>query len=364
MRISPPDMGAGRRTRRTTQRVTMNEVAAAAGVSPSTVSLYFRRPDAVSPDRTERVRIAIEQLGYVPNLAAGSLAAAGSRTVGVNIPSIINSFFAETYNTLQSLFQGAEHQTLLGVSDFNPEQEERLIRALLAWSPAAMVVIGFEHTAQARRLLLSCGVPVVEMWDTPQAGVQAIDMSVGFSHQEVGRLQTRHLYDQGCRQVAYIGAAVEQDTRVRSRGAGYAQEASRCGRHPPVAVTTPDPATPPTGCRLFSEVLNSHPDIDGIVCSNDMLALGILFEAQRRNIRVPEDLSVVGFGDLSFSGSSLPPLTTVRPPQTEIGGYVARQIMERLRGGDISSPHVELRCELVMRGSTRGLDSAQSSSGC
>lgn len=331
----------------------MSDVADAAGVSASTVSLYLRRPEAVSPELAERVARTIEQMGYVPNLVAGSLAAARSRTIGVILPSILNSFFAETYNTLQGLFRHAQYQTLLGVSEFSEDEEETLIRAFLAWSPAAMVVTGFHHTERTRAMLSSCGVPVVEMWDMPSEDKPAVAMSVGFSHFEVGRMQTSHLYDQGSRKVAYIGAALRQDMRVRSRTDGYEDEVRRRGLHEPIAFTVPDAASTGVGRWLIDEILTVHPDIDGVVCSNDALALGVLFEATRRSLRVPEDLAVVGFGDLPFSDSCPPPLTTVRPPQREIGRLTATQILASLSGTKIPPIHYNLGCELVVRGSTR-----------
>ena len=348
-----PSRTPRKRSRRATQRLTMTDVASAAGVSPSTVSLYLRRPEAVSAELAARVRTVIDELGYVPNLVAGSLAAAKSRTVGVILPSITNSFYAETYNTLQQAFQAAHYQTLLGVSEFDPEREEELIRAMLAWSPAAMVVTGLHHTDRTRAMLGSCGVPVVETWDIPSAQSPAVDMSVGFSHFEVGRRQTSHLYDQGSRKVAYIGAAVHQDMRVRSRTDGYEDEVRRRGLHEPIAFTAPDTASTPVGIWLIDEVLTTHPDIDGVVCSNDALALGVLFEANRKGLRVPDDLAVVGFGDLTFSASCIPPLTTVRPPQREIGELAAGLILARL--GDDKAPATQrnLECELVVRDSTR-----------
>lgn len=347
-----------KRARRATQRVTMIDVATAAGVSASTVSLYLRRPEAVSPHLAARVRSVIDDLGYVPNLVAGSLAAAQSRTVAVILPSILNSFYAETFNTLQSLFQGSRYQTLLGVTEFSPDAEEELIRAFLAWAPAAVVMTGFDHTERTRAMLRGAGVPVVEMWDMPSMPEDAVDLSVGFSHFEVGRRQTSHLYDQGSRKVAYIGAAVHQDLRVRSRTDGYEDEVRRRGLHAPIAFTAPDSASTPVGIWLIDEVLALHPDIDGVVCSNDTLALGVLFEAKRRGLRVPEDLAVIGFGDLNFAQVALPPLTTVRPPQREIGRLAAVQILARLGGARIPPSHFSLDCELVVRDSTRPVVSA------
>lgn len=346
-------IASSRRSRRATQRLTMSDVANAAKVSPSTVSLYLRKPDAVSQELAERVQKVIDELGYVPNLMAGSLASARSRIIGVIIPSIVNSFYAETYNTLQNVFHASHYQTFLGVSDFLPEREEDLIRAFLASLPAAMVVTGLTHTDRAYTMLKAAGIPVVEMWDMPTEELHAVDMSVGFSHFEVGRRQAAHLYEQGSRKVAYIGAAIHQDLRVRSRATGYEEEVLRRGLHAPIAFTAPDTASTPVGIWLIDEVLSGHPDIDGVVCSNDALALGVLFEAQRRGLKVPDDLAVIGFGDLTFSNSCQPPLTTIRPPQRQIGRISAAQIIARLDGKDIPASHTELECELIVRGSTR-----------
>lgn len=344
---------ATRRTRRATHRLTMSDVASAAKVSPSTVSLYLRKPEAVSQELAERVQKVIDDLGYVPNLMAGSLASARSRIIGVIIPSIVNSFYAETYNTLQNVFHASQYQTFLGVSDFQQEREEDIIRAFLASLPAAMVVTGLTHTDRARTMLKAAGIPVVEMWDIPTEDLHAVDMSVGFSHFEVGRRQASYLYDQGSKKVAYIGAAIHQDLRVRSRSDGYEEEVQRRGLHEPIAFTAPDTASTPVGIWLIDEVLSVHPDIDGVVCSNDALALGVLFEAQRRGLKVPEDLSVIGFGDLTFSNSCQPPLTTIRPPQRQIGRIAAAQIIARLDEKEIPATHTELDCELVVRGSTK-----------
>jgi LacI family gluconate utilization system Gnt-I transcriptional repressor len=129
----------------------------------------------------------------------------------------------------------------------------------------------------------------------------------------------------------------------------------RRGLHDPIDFTVPDAATTEVGRWLIDEILARHPDIDGVVCSNDALALGVLFEVTRRDLRVPDDLAVVGFGDLPFSNSCPPPLTTVRPPQREIGRLSATQILAALDGVRVTPKHHNLDCELVIRGSTRPL---------
>lgn len=326
-----PDSAAGaeagprvRRQRRKMQRVTMMDVARRAGVSSSTVSLYLRKPDAVSPAASQEIAQAIDDLGYVPNLVAGGLAAAGSRVVSVIVPSIRNAFFAETVASLQTELAAEGLQVMLGHSEYSEGDEEALIRTALAWAPAAIVLTGLNHSKGARKLLSGGGVPVVEMWEL---GAQApIDMAVGFSHAAVGATAARHFAQQGFTNLAFLGARLAQDRRAAARAEGFVTEALRLGLPEPQILNHPAPATAEAGAQLLGRAQASPAEFQAVACSNDLIALGVLFECQRRGIAVPGDLAVMGFGDLSFSSTSNPPLTTIRPSGDLIGREVARLI--------------------------------------
>ena len=142
-----------RRTRRKMPGATMAEVAIAAGVSPSTVSLYLRKPSAVSGRAGLAIAGAIGRLGYVPNPVAGGLASAGSKVVSIIVPSVRNAFFAETVSTMQRLLSDAGLQTLVGHAEYSERQEELLVRTALAWAPAGIVLTGLAHSAATRQLL-------------------------------------------------------------------------------------------------------------------------------------------------------------------------------------------------------------------
>lgn len=336
------------RARRGAQRATMTDVAAAAAVSPSTVSLYLRKPAAVSPPLGRRIQHVIDRTGYVPNIVAGGLAAAKTRVVGVIVPSLLNAFFAGTLETLEAALGRSGHQLLLGNSHYSDEREEALVRAFLAWSPAAMVLTGVKHTRNTVRMLLNADVPVVEMWELAEA---PLDLVVGFSHHDIGRAMTRHLQARGCRTVAFIGARMTEDRRADARRNGYAAAVRDAGRHEPIVVDVPEPAQAPVGARALAEVLATHPEIDGLCCSNDTLALGALAECERRGIAVPGDLAVIGFGDLDFASQCIPPLTTVRPPRADIGRVCAELLAVRLAGGEPAQRVHDLGFELIVRAS-------------
>jgi LacI family transcriptional regulator, gluconate utilization system Gnt-I transcriptional repressor len=343
---------AGRRSRqrRKMQRVTMDEVARLADVSPSTVSLYLRKPDAVAAETGKRIANAVETLHYVPSFVAGGLAAASSKVAGVIVPSVRNAFFADTVANLQDALAAEGLQLLLGHSEYSLAQEEALVRATLSWSPAAIVLAGLEHNRATRQLLIGAQVPVIEIWEL---GERPIDMAVGFSHREVGRVAARHLQARGCKHIAFLGARMDQDGRARQRAEGYARVVAAHGAEPRV-LDQPGTASPEAGAILLGRALDQHPGIDAVVCSNDLIALGVLFECQRRGIAVPDQLAVIGFGDLPFAAHCIPPLTSVRPPGGAIGRRVAELILRHLHDGSIPEHEriVDTGFDLIPRAST------------
>ncbi|MCB8819691.1 LacI family DNA-binding transcriptional regulator [Microvirga rosea] len=324
------DLGKDRvpRKRRKMQRITMADVAKLAKVSPSTVSLYLRKPDAVSPAAGREIARAIDHLGYVPNLVAGGLAAASSRVVSIIVPSIRNAFFAETVSALQAELTSEGLQVLLGHTEYDKEQEEALVRTALSWAPAAIVLTGLSHSRDTRKLLKAGGIPVLEMWEL---GGDPLDMAVGFLHPRVGASAAEHLLSKRRRNLAFLGARMQEDHRAAQRAEGF-EEACRKGQAASWSVINhPGAATVEAGAILLNRSLQQNPQLDGIACSNDWIALGILFECQRLGVAIPDAISVVGFGDLDFSASCIPSLTTIRPSGDLIGKEAARLILSRIR---------------------------------
>ncbi len=327
----------------------MSEVARLAEVSASTVSLYLRKPAAVAQGTGKRIAHAIEALRYVPNLMAGGLAAASSRVVSVIVPSVRNAFFAETVANLQEALAAHGLQMLLGHSEYSPQQEEILVRTTLSWSPAAIVLTGLEHSRATRQALLGAHAPVIEIWEL---GERPIDMAVGFSHRDVGSATTRYLQKQGCRKIAFLGARMEQDSRARQRASGYASVVAEQGAAPQI-LDHPGPASPEAGGLLLNRVLQQAEGVDAVICSNDLVALGVLFECQRRGLVVPDRLSVAGFGDLPFAAQCVPPLTTIRPEGGLIGRRVADLILRHVRDGAVPQKDkiIDTGFELIERDS-------------
>jgi LacI family transcriptional regulator, gluconate utilization system Gnt-I transcriptional repressor len=346
------------RIRRGHGRVTLQEVAALAGVTSITVSRYLREPSVVAPATALRIQAALAATGYVPNKQAGQLASGHSRMVAAIIPSISNSIFSETVQGLSDTLQASGYELMLASSGYSLEREEAQIRAVLAWSPSALVVTGRHHTTGALLLLNAAnrnGTPVIEVWDQPaepetetETAATSLDSisQVGFNHHAVGRAMAEHLLSRGHRQLAYVDSGVEEDFRAHERGAGF-----RAAAHAHSRTNRRDPATvklikPPAGdafeCGRLAlaqiialPYLSATANITAAAFANDHLACGALLEAQARGIQVPAQLALMGFGDFPISRQLQPPLTTVSPPRFDIGVQAAQVLLAALQTGTL-----------------------------
>lgn len=344
------------RQRRGHGRVTLADVAERAGVTSITVSRFLRAPEVVARETGERIRQALTVTGYVPNKQAGLLASGQSRIVAAIIPSIANSIFAETVQGLADTLQAEGFELLLASTGWSLEREEEQLRAVLGWSPSALVVTGRRHAPRTLALLrgaLAAGTPVIEVWDQPHDGDADGDgfVQVGFNHAEVGRAMARHLLARGHRRLAYVDSGVAEDVRAHERGEGFAAEAEAAGASVQRLTAPAGDAFDAGRATLGALLARRRGRATAAAFANDPLACGALLEARSRGIAVPKDLALLGFGDFALGRQLDPPLTTVRPPRYEIGRAAAEQLLTALRGDGLPR-HRALPTELVLRGST------------
>lgn len=336
----------GRAARRGSGGITLSDVSKLAGVSTITVSRALNTPELVSPDTREKVRAAVERTGYVPNRLAGGLASNRSRLVAALVPTIAGPVFLETIQALTEALDEAGYQLMLGQSGYHRSREDALIDAIIGRRPDGIVLTGIMHSAEGRRRLLASGIPVVETWDlTPTP----IDMLVGFSHERIGEAVCHFLHSRGYRHPLLLSA---DDDRAHRRMSGFRRMAQVLGLETQVpTLLVPAPTTLGSGRSGLVEALATHPDTDALFCSSDMLALGVLIEAQTRGLSVPEQLGVVGLGDLEFAANLQPALTTVRIDGTRIGRTAAQFISDRAEGRTVDEPIIDIGFEIVSRAS-------------
>lgn len=351
------------RKRRGSGRATIHDVARLAEVGSITVSRYFTEPGRVAAARSARIAAAVKQLGYVPNLMAGSLASSHSRIIGMVIPNISGPIFASTIQSFSDTLSRHGYQLLLASSYFSAEQEESAVRAFLGWKPAALVVTGRFHSRATDKLLATAGIPVVETWDYEP---RRKPIQVGYSNLAVGEQAARYLYDKGYRRIAFVQNSLAGDLSAVDRSDGYAKVMREHGLQPIVHVPTAE-APFDAGKQAIEALVIAPARCDGgdgggaigsegkaeaIIFANDNLAAGALLAGQRAGLKIPAQCAIVGFGDYPFSPLLLPSLTTIRPPGREIGEIAALRILEQLGVLPASGQDTRLNllaCELIER---------------
>ncbi|MCW0233270.1 MAG: LacI family DNA-binding transcriptional regulator [Ferrovibrio sp.] len=304
---------------------TLADIAAEVGVTKITVSRALNNPGQLSPATLEKVRAAIRRSGYTPNLLAGSLSSNRSKLVVALVPSISGAMFTATMQNVAEHLQQHGYQLLIGQAGYDDAREDALLEAVIGRRPDGIILTGIVHSAQARQKLRAARIPVVETWDlTPKP----IDMLVGFSHPAIGRAAAEYLWKRGCRRPAIISP---DDRRARLRAEAFSAVYAAKKYSVPV-IEAPAPTPMGDGRSGLAALLAKHPGIDGVFCGSDNLALGALIEAKARDIAVPQQLRVIGYGDQSYGKDADPPLTSVRIDGAAIGRLAAEMLVARATG--------------------------------
>lgn len=341
-------MPASALRRRATGRVTLADVAKVAEVSPITASRALNGTRAVAPALVERVRDAARKLGYVPDPAARALATRHSPHVTLLVPLLTNALFVDLLEAAQQTLRRAGLQAMIGITHYDPAEEEQLLREHLAHRPAGLLLTGLDRNEATRELIARSGVPCVYLMETScDPGVYC----VGFSQVEAGAAMTRHLLERGRTRIAF--AAAQLDPRALQRMQGWRQALQQAGRYDPrLEWMNPARSSLQLGARMFEQILAQTPPVDAIFFCNDDLAQGALLAAARQGVAVPGRVAIAGFNDLTGSDQTNPPLTTVYTPRSEIGARAADMLVRLIRGESVEPSSVDLGFTLALRQST------------
>ncbi len=338
-----------RRKRKTAIKVTLQDVAREIGVSAITVSRALREPEKVSETLRDQILGAVDKMGYVPDLHARALARGTSNFIGVLLPSLSHPAVSAVLNGIEARIRGTDYRIQYSNSHYDPEEEVRQLRAFAAHSPAGVIVAGTERLENLNTMAQEAGCPVVQTID---ASLKMDGIAVGINHKQAAMVATRHMLSQGYRRIAMLGCG--HDIRIRLRQSGYCEVMQQAGLFDEKLIIWQD--APPSihlGSRMIRRFIEEHPDVEGVVCHSDDLALGVIFECQRLGIRVPEDFGICGFNDLEYAVSTEPPLTTVRVPRFDIGYKAADIVITLGEGGVVHERTWDLGFELVVRETTR-----------
>lgn len=318
---------------------TLSAVADLAGVSAITVSRVVRLPEKVAPETRARVEAAMRELGYVPNQIAGALAGARTKSVGVLVPTIANSIFADTVQGLSDELEPLGYAVILAQSRYDGAREERVLSALLSRRPEAIIMVGSPATEEGARLLRRAGIPVVETWELPP---EPIDAVAGFDNYAAGVAVAQHLLTQGRKRCAFIGG---DDPRATRRWNGFCETLQQAGATDPRRLVLERNASGSVAA------LAELPGVDAVFAANDAHAIGFLSGLRKaglsRNGPASEQpVAVIGLGDLEMGRLISPTLSTIRVHGDAIGRTAARLVLSH------DGPRrVDLGFELVLRDS-------------
>lgn len=335
-----------KRTRKGSGAITLRDVAKLAGVAPITASRALNTPTSVSSTVLKRVLDAVEKMGYVPNRMAGGLASSKSRLIAAVVPSTVVSVFMTTIEALNATLFDAGYQLMLGQSSYSVDREAALLEAIIGRRPDGIFITGIMSPGRGRTRLVSSGIPVVESWDLT---LTPIDMLIGFSHTDIGRDAANYLIGKGYHRFAVVRA---EDERARRRTAAFIEAVYAKGLGVVFEVDVGAQRSLMRGRSALIEILQKLPTVDAVFCSSDLLALGVLTEARARKMAIPDDLAVMGFGDVPFVSDMVPSLTTVRINGEQIGAMAAQLLIDRSEKRSVANTIVNVGYSIIEREST------------
>ncbi|MCA7548064.1 LacI family DNA-binding transcriptional regulator [Escherichia coli] len=321
------------RKRRSTGKVTIADVAQLAGVGTMTVSRALRTPEQVSDKLREKIEAAVNELGYMPNLTASALASASSHTIAMVVPNLAEAGCTEMFAGLQHVLQPAGYQIILAESRHRLEQEEKLLETLLASNIAAAILLSVDHNSTVRHLLKNASIPVIEIG---AIRTDPIDINIGIDNVAAMFELTDMLVQRGYQNIGLLCANQEQWI-FQQHLQGWYKAMLRHHMSPNRVINAALPPVFSTGASQLPEFLLAWPELDALVCVSDELACGVLYECQRRRIKVPDELAVVGFGDSDVSKVCQPSLTTMAVPHRKIGLEAGNVLLERIKKGNWSN---------------------------
>ncbi|MCC7271375.1 MAG: substrate-binding domain-containing protein [Alphaproteobacteria bacterium] len=328
--------------------VRLSEVAAAAGVSSATVSRAFNVPAMVREDVRARILAIAGDLGYVPHGAARALASRRSRTLGAIIPTLNSTIFARAIDAFQRRLEERGYIMLLTSSEYDAARELERARALIERGVDGLMLVGAEHDPRLYELLEATGKPFINTW-APGRGAR--HPAIGSDGRLLSEMAVDHLVGLGHREFGVVTGSAAHNDRVAARleGLGAALRRHRIALPPERIIRRRYSIE--EGRDAFAALAAAGPLPTAIVCGNDILACGVLFEALARGISVPGELSIIGNGDLDISAHITPALTTIRTAKAEIGTWAADYLLGRIEGREIALPG-SLPTTLVVRGTT------------
>ncbi len=333
--------------------ITIKDIAKKTGVSHSTVSRALGGNTLISEKTAKRIKKVAQEMGYQPSAAARSLKTNQTRVLGVIVNSIDDPFFSEILFGIEDAAQSAGYSLFIASSQYDQNREQKIVQTMMEQRTDGVIICSTSFSADKGRQLLANGFPVVVVNYKAEE-----NFNFSIYHDDVNgcRQITRHLIDLGHTKIAFLGNSRSGRTSM-DRLIGYKQEMQKAdlliNEDYIYEVEGSEPDLGAQGLHYFINL--PHPPT-AIICFNDMVAIGVLHACKQEGIRVPEDISVTGFDNITFSAYTSPPLTTLDQPKYTIGKEAAQLILNLLNTKieHVDQPQQEkiLEGKLLVRQST------------
>lgn len=307
-------------------RPSLQDIAEQVGVTKMTVSRFMRDPQLVSEKTRKKISKIVEDIGYIHNRAPLMLSKASSKSIGVLLPSLSNQVFANFIQGIESKTNKRGYEVLLSHYGYSDEIEERKIASLLSYHVDGIILTGTTHTSRAIKMLKAANIPVIEsieLTDNP------IDMAVGLDHEMAAYSAVKFMLGKGRSKIAYFGARL--DNRTQRRMEGYDRAIIEAGKQQYHFLTSSHSSFT-LGGDLLNRALDECPDLDAVFCTNDDIAVGTILACKEKGLKVPKNISVVGYNALNIGQAITPKLTSIYTPRFEIGETCANLLLDRIEG--------------------------------
>lgn len=328
--------------------VTMHDIAERAGVSVTTVSHVINQTRPVSEKLRQAVASAMDDLGYQPNRLARSLRRGRTQTIGMVAPDSSNPYFAEIAHAVEAAAFAQGYSVILCNTQMDMARETFYANVLLEKRVDGIIFVAAGDSAQQIRALQQHRQPIVLV----DREVQGVAADVVTMHNTRGARQAvEHLLALGHRRIACIGgpSAVTPSSR---RIGGYTEALTAAGLPVDPSLIVRGDFQFESGLHLANQLLDHPEPPTAIFSTNDLMAVGVMRAVLQRRLRVPEDISVVGFDDIRLAAYINPALTTVAQPKEALGQTATRLLLERIEDPDLAPRRVTLETELVVRQSS------------
>ena len=330
-------------------RPTILDVAKAAGVSKSTVSLVLQGNSSVKESTRVAVRKAMTDIGYVYNRSAATLRSASSGLIGLVINDLRNPFFTEFAALFQMELAKHGFATVLANSDEDPKLQTQMMSSLVEHGVSGFIISpSYGGDEEALAILEAAGTPTLQVFRSLD-GLECNHPFVAPDYQRGSRLAAEHLFGKGCKRVAFLGG-LDGRAVTEERMSGYLQVLAERGEEP---IILTGQATRAFGKNATNHLKDDHPDVDGVICFNDLVALGVLSSCAESNIVVGHDLRVVGFDDIEDCQDSYPPLSSVSCHIPELAKSTADNILDWIKNGQRPERVLRSPVNLIERASSR-----------